>query len=238
MSRKANIPETQPPPVPLWMVTFSDTTGLLVCFFVMIIGFSAMEKEDREGAPGSLVGFPNAGINNDSLVSVSDAVAGQIQTSGYETSPDYDPLSYVRERLEYHAKATAVMNAFQPRLTEQGFEINIQPGEIFERDSAVLMPGANRILDILAECTRDIPHLMRIEAFADDLFVASEEFRSPEELATRRSAVVCRYLQMRGKVSAGRLMAAAGMAELGQHPAQARGQVTVTVLPAPKRKIL
>lgn len=47
-----------PPPMlaPLWIMTFTDMTSLLLTFFIMILTFSSMEEEKFKDAAGSLAG--------------------------------------------------------------------------------------------------------------------------------------------------------------------------------------
>ena len=51
MSKKIEMGKSHPPLVPHWMVTFSDMRVVLLCFFVLLAGFSGTGKGDlRQGA--------------------------------------------------------------------------------------------------------------------------------------------------------------------------------------------
>ena len=45
-----------PKGLPGWLQTFGDLMSLLLCFFVLLLSFSTMKKEDFEKAVGSLQG--------------------------------------------------------------------------------------------------------------------------------------------------------------------------------------
>jgi flagellar motor protein MotB len=222
------------------MVTFSDTTGLLVCFFVMLIGFSATEKEDRSRAPGMLSGYPGITnterIGDDSLLPPQDFVGGQVQLSGYSSIPDYDPLSYVREGFELRVRATVVANALNHQLTKNGFEIRILAGQLFERDSVVVSARGNEVLTVIANACRHLPHQMRVKAYADDLFIPNESAGSAEELAFMRAAAVCERLRTACSIPAAQLATALDLMEEASLPAVEREQVVITILrPEAKR---
>ena len=63
MSKKIKMGKSHPPLVPHWMVTFSDMRTVLLCFFVLLAGFSGSSKGDYGKGPGSLAG--GAGIVGD-----------------------------------------------------------------------------------------------------------------------------------------------------------------------------
>lgn len=222
------------PPVPLWMVTFSDTMGLLVCFFVMLIGFSAMEKEDRSRAPGMLSGYAGIAeksrLGDDSLLPPYDLTGGQVHISGYSSIPDYDPLSYVSQGFETQVRASVVANAFKYQLTKQGFEIRILAGEIFERDRAEFTAGGKDVLAVIARACRNLPHQIRVKAYADDLFIPNEGAGSAEELAFLRAAAMCEQLRTNCNIPVNQLSTVMDFVKHSSLAVSDKGQVVVTVL--------
>jgi flagellar motor protein MotB len=224
------------------MVTYSDTMGLLVCFFVMLIGFSAMEKEDRARAPGALSGYPgitnSERIGDDSIVTPKDFAGGQVHLAGYESVPDYDPLSYVREGFELRVRASAVANALRYELTKNGFEITILAGQIFEPDSTVISPHGNEVIDVIGRSCRHLPHQVRIKAYADDLFLPNEHFATAEELAFARSALLCARLCDEAKVSFKQMATAVELSDDPALPVSGRVQAKITLLRPEKETTL
>lgn len=222
------------------MVTFSDTMGLLVCFFVMLIGFSATEKEERSRAPGMLSGYPGVmeagNLGNDSMMPPQDFSGGQLHLSGYETMPDYDPLSYVREGFEARVRATAVANALKFQLTRQGFEIRIMAGQLFERDSIAFSSRGDEVLAVIARACRHLPHRLYVKAYADDLFVPNETAGSAEDLAFKRSAAVCERLRTSCSLPADQLATAIDLVDDAALPTAGRPQVVITILRSEVRR--
>lgn len=239
MKKRSESPALSSPIVPLWMVTFSDTMGLLVCFFVMIIGFSATEQEDLSQAPGALTGYSGTNeserFDKDSLIPPS-APASQIHMSGYESAPEYEKLSYVRQEFDARVRVSAAANVLDHRLTENGFEIDIRAGGLFERDSARLIPAAEDVLKVIGEACRGLPHGVRVHAYADDLFIPNEEFNSAEDLAMRRSAALCSRLRKEAGIAPERLSLATDIYTADALRDWGRPQVTIIVLRPPRKR--
>ena len=241
MSKSVTIEDPEPVFIPHWMVTFSDMRVLLLCFFIMIIGFSSAAKEDGDPAPGALSGQTQVSLGgqmeSDSLLVRAPMTAGQVQLSGYDSTPEYGELNYVYQGLDIRNRASAAGNALQYKLTEKGFEIDIQAGTLFEEGAFEVSPAAFGILDLIGDAVRQVPHPLRVQACADELFVPTESCASEEQMALRRAAVVCRYLQQKGRVSVERLSLATEI-RAGQTRADAdrRSQVSIVVLPLPGNK--
>src|SRR5208283_3071600 len=89
MSKKIKVGKSHPPLVPHWMVTFSDMRVVLLCFFVLLSGFSGSGKGNYGKGPGDLTG--GAGMSetsqtdNDSVMEHPDTAGGRVQMSGYES---------------------------------------------------------------------------------------------------------------------------------------------------------
>jgi len=83
MSKKIVMGKSHPPLVPHWMVTFSDMRVVLLCFFVLLAGFSGTGKGNYGKGPGSLgggAGVPGTSlIDNDSGIETPAPPAGGVQ---------------------------------------------------------------------------------------------------------------------------------------------------------------
>ncbi len=147
MSKKIEMGKTHPPLVPHWMVTFSDMRVVLLCFFVLLAGFSGTGKGDYGKGPGALGG--GAGVSatslmdNDSVLEHPDTAGGRVQMSGYESisGEQAGDLNTVYQGLDVRVRASVLSNALQYRLTDKGFEIEILCGTLFEDNSAELKAG-------------------------------------------------------------------------------------------------
>jgi flagellar motor protein MotB len=243
MSKKINVPKSHPPLVPHWMVTFSDMRVVLLCFFVLLSGFSGSSKENYSKGPGSLTGY--AGVSEtsttdkDSIISRPDTAGGRVQMNGYESLSDHaGNLSTVYQGLDVRVRASVLSNALDYKLTEKGFEIEILCGTLFEDNSAELKGGSedNRILNVIADACRNLPHQVRVQAYADDLFVPDESFANEESLALKRASVVCDFLHSRARLPLEQLSVATRvLPHAAAWTPERRSQVTITVLPISRR---
>jgi outer membrane protein OmpA-like peptidoglycan-associated protein len=228
------------------MVTFSDMRVVLLCFFVLLAGFSGISKSKYEKGPGSLGGY--AGLSetskedNDSVIEHPDTAGGRVQMSGYESvSENAGNLNTAYQGLDLRVRESVLSNALQYRLTEKGFEIEILCGTLFEDNSAELKGGGeeNRILTVIADACRNLPHQVRVQAFADNLFVPDENFATEEDLGLERAAVVCDYLHSEARLPMEHLSIATSVLPHGAAwTPERRSQVTITVLPIARKNAL
>jgi len=247
MSEKIKIAPSHPPLVPHWMVTFSDMRTVLLCFFVLLAGFSGVGRNQSRG-PGALCDY--AGISttsrtdNDSFLGRPATSGGDVQLSGYENPSDSDPLNYVYQGLDVRVRASVISNALQYRLTGKGFEIEILCGTLFEEDSSAIKPGAEKILNVVADACRHLPHSIRVQAYADDFFPRDGAAATEEALTLSRASVVCAFLHDKAKLPMEQLSIASPLqarrparrSSQAGVPDAGPSQVTITVLPISKRR--
>jgi len=211
--RTPKIEEPTAPGVPAWMLTYADTVTLLMTFFVMLMSFSTMDTGKFARTMGSLVGYMGMGqrdrLNRDSLLDRRFMDASRIHMQGYENPPDYDPLNYVAEKFDYLVRTSSVVNMLRYRMTEQGFEIHLLPGTVFEEGTARLTSDAPRVLRLIGKACAHIPHEVRVLATADMFY--SSEYAAPEDLAADRAAVICDHLRREYRVAPERMSLAIPM---------------------------
>lgn len=243
MSAKIKMGKSHPPLVPHWMVTFSDMRVVLLCFFVLLAGFSGTSKGNYDKGPGSLSGgaglSETSKVDNDSVIERPNTAGGRVQMNGYESiSEETGDLNTVYQGLDVRVRESILSNALQYKLTEKGFEIEILCGTLFEDNSSELKGGSedNRILTVIAEACRSLPHQVRVQAFADDLFVPDRSFATEEALALKRAAVVCKFLHGKARLPMEHLsIATKVLPHAAAWTPERRSQVTITVLPISRK---
>jgi flagellar motor protein MotB len=243
MSKKIKLGKPHVPIVPHWMVTFSDMRVVLLCFFVLLAGFSGSSRGKYGKEHGSLCGY--AGIvegkdlEDDSVMEHPNTAGGRVQMVGYESVSDQTgDLNTVYQGLDLRVRTSVLANALQYRLTDRGFEIEILCGTLFEENSAELKGGKedNQILTIIADACRNLPHQVRVQASADDLFVPDEHFATEEALALKRAAVVCDFLHNKARLPMEHLAVATSLLpHAAAWTPERRSQVTITVLPISRK---
>ena len=243
MSKKLKLGKSHPPLVPHWMVTFSDMRTVLLCFFVLLAGFSGTGKGDYGKGPGALTGGAGisgtSSVDNDSVIEHPNAAGGRVQMSGYESFSEHaGNLDTVYQGLDVRVRASVLSNALQYKMTEKGFEIEIPCGTLFEDNSAELKGGTedNRVLNVIADACRNLPHQVRVQAYADDLFVPDENFATEESLALKRASVVCDFLHSKARLPMEQLsIGTKVMPHAAAWTPERHSQVTITVLPISRK---
>lgn len=230
------------PIVPHWFVTFSDMRVVLLCFFVLLVGFSSSDKENCSRGPGNLSGHPGTAAalrsDNDSLLSRYPMSGGTVQMSGYEYPSEYDQLAYYYKGLDVRVRSSVVSNVLHYRLTRQGFEIKIDCGALFESGETRLVEGGPAVLNVIAEATRNLPHAMHVRAAGDPFFTPTDVIPSQEVLGLRRATVVCRYLSDKAHIPMDQWAVGSTVASNDAQGAVPPGQVTITVLPLTRKRTL
>ena len=225
--------------VPHWMVTFSDMRVVLLCFFVLLVGFSGKGTEESDTPPPPLSG--GRGVfghdepeTKNAFVPPMGSSASSAESNGNDSSSEHDSASNPARRADLSVSTAAVANALPFEQTERGFEVRILCGTLFARGSAAIMPAAERTLATVAEACHNQPHLFRVQAATDEPFAPSAHFPSEESLALQRAAAVCAYLHDRGRTPMAQVAVSAPVAR-GAGASDRVSQVVITVQRATKK---
>jgi chemotaxis protein MotB len=183
---------TRPPlppaiqPVPQWQTIYCSLMLLLVVFFVMLIAYSAVDK--------------------DRFQQIKKVAHKEPTAPG--TSPDIQQamqsMRQLNENLGIDSGCTVVR-------TEDGFKAVVPNPVLFASGDASLGGATYPILDgIVKIAERD--HLsIQVEGHTDNLPIRTEKFPSNWELATMRAVSILRYLNQKGIPS--ERLAAVGFSE-------------------------
>jgi chemotaxis protein MotB len=231
---KKPVPESSAPGIPPWMLTYADTVTLLMTFFVMLMSFSTLDNEEYAKVRGALQGYMgvvgDTRYNRDGLLLRRNMESGRVFLEGYENPPKYDPMAYVESAFQTRVGENRMDNVLDFELTNNGFEIQIEAGDLFRSGSAEFNPDAEKVLNVISRAIRHLPHHVRVQATGDLLFLRSQGFASRQDLAVERASRVCAYLAGR-KVAISRIHAATRLEPDGMVlAASAPAQVSIVVL--------
>lgn len=172
---------------PLWMTTYSDMVTLLLCFFVMLYGFSNVDTEKFQGFITSFrggLGVLDGGIN----VSQKSGVASTSSIVALEQ------LRAIEETLSEFIAQEGLAGAVTLEEEERGLIVRFADQVFFDLGKADLKPEAKEVLRRLAPLLKDLPNPIRIEGHTDNLPINNARFPSNWELSTYRATSVIRYL--------------------------------------------
>ena len=189
MAKKQKCP---PPGAPDWMVTFSDMTTLLLCFFVLIIAFSEIKKEDEfqavveevKKAFGMKGGGGRLPTDDDpelTLIQRLEALNLQRQKMEHESNTD-DPGVEGRER--------------ETQVIRPGMLIVLGGPIYFEHGSKNLTPEAKKQLAFIADQTRGNNNLIEIQGHCAAMEKSNlpPQYKNLWQLSYERASTVLEYL--------------------------------------------
>jgi chemotaxis protein MotB len=129
---------------------------------------------------------------------------------------EQDTFEALKEKMDAYAKAHGFGDKVQTIIERRGLVVRVLTDNLlFDSGSATLQPGADQLLDEIAQLLNlDKSHPITVEGHTDNQPISNAQFPSNWELSTTRATNVVRFLISRS-VSAYRL-GAVGYADL--HP--------------------
>jgi len=106
----------------------------------------------------------------------------------------------LKEKLDAYAKAHGFGNKVQTVIEKRGLVVRVLTDNLlFDSGSATLQPGADQLLDEVAQLLNlDPTHPITVEGHTDNQPIATAQFPSNWELSTARATNVVRFLIGRG----------------------------------------
>lgn len=182
---RPNLPPP-PQPVPQWQTIYCSLMLLLVVFFVMLIAYSAIDK-DRF-------------LKIKDLARMAPAVSQPL--------PD---MNQAMQSLRQLSVNLGIKDEFSVVRTQEGVKAVVPNPILFASGDASLGEGVYPILDGIGKIAEQSHLTIQVEGHTDNLPIHTAKFPSNWELSTMRAVNILRYLQHHG-IPPGRL-AAIGFAE-------------------------
>jgi chemotaxis protein MotB len=113
---------------------------------------------------------------------------------------EQDSFVKLKEKLDAYAKAHGFGNKVQTVIERRGLVVRVLTDNLlFDSGSATLQPGADQLLDEVAQLLNlDPTHPITVEGHTDNQPIATAQFPSNWELSTARATNVVRFLISRG----------------------------------------
>ena len=192
-----------------WMVSFADFITLLFAFFVVMYSISSVNKGKYETFSESL---DQALFHNEKVQKVSDPI--QIGTIPTTVQPIELPNLLTAEERELSAEIVeekrrleevtqAFQNALQPFVDTQlvgikkydfWVELEMNSELLFASGKAELSPKALPVLQKVAEAVRDVPNVINVEGYTDNIPIATGIYPSNWDLSSARATSVVKEL--------------------------------------------
>lgn len=186
-------------PASSWLTTYSDLVTLLLCFFVLLYSFSAIDvvKFRRFVASFQGVGILDGGTIPDSTSPIP------IDQIGDTTTDTEGPFWSDTGRLTVHVKeflsTHGIEGVVQVYRAEQGVLLELRDHVLFDSGRADIRAEGITLLNKLGELFSQMPNEVTIEGHTDNIPIRTAEFPTNWELSGARSARVVRYfVEIRG----------------------------------------
>lgn len=192
-----------------WMVSFADFITLLFAFFVVMYSISSVNKGKYETFSESL---DQALFHNEKTQKVSDPI--QIGTTPTTVQPIELPnlltaeereLSeeIVQEKQRLEEVTKAFQRALQPFVDSQlvgikkydfWVELEMNSELLFASGKAELSSKASPVLQKVAEAVRDVPNVINVEGYTDNIPISTGIYPSNWDLSSARATSVVKEL--------------------------------------------
>jgi chemotaxis protein MotB len=192
-------PPDEPPGAPAWMMTFSDITTLLLTFFILIMTFSTIEKEQFEKAKGSFKGALGVVADNRErsrpAASMRQPPVNDRSREDGATMPRRVPPTLVAEQL---VRLRDLERCIELDRDDRNWRVGLPTAYAFRPGSAEVRERARRIYVELGRMLRDYPNILALEGHTDGSFLPTAEHPTAWDLAADRAAAVARILEQAG----------------------------------------
>jgi chemotaxis protein MotB len=174
-------------PIPQWQTIYCSLMLLLVVFFVMLISYSAIDKEK----------FLH-------IKKITETLPDLVQPT-----PD---MNQAMKSLQQLAENLEMNNDFTVVKTNDGFKAIFPSPVLFASGDASLNETVYAVLDGIIEIAQHNRLSIQVEGHTDAIAIRTAKYPSNWELSTMRAVNILRYMQNNGGIPAGRLVAV-GFAE-------------------------
>ena len=185
--------EPPQPGAPAWMLTYGDMMSLLLCFFVMLLAFSTMERERFKVVSG----FIRDAFGVQSVRRTPDPPASAALLDSSASMPAH-ARARVFEQARDALRGVAPELGAEVLLEDRGVRIRLHNGPLFEAASARLEPAAGAPLSRVAALIREAGAWATVEGHSDNLPLRGTAFPSNWELSAARAGAVVRFLTAHG----------------------------------------
>ena len=185
------------PPAGSWLTTWSDLVTLLLCFFVLLYSFSALDVDKFRQFVAS---FQGQGILDGGRAPITDDPPLAPDSSTEDTSgPFYADNGLLMIYIQEYLKENGIEGHVDVYREERGVLIQIKDHVFFDSARADIRADGMPLLNKLATLLDEMPNDVVIEGHTDNIPIRTAEFPTNWELSAARSARVVRYFtEIRG----------------------------------------
>jgi chemotaxis protein MotB len=190
---------------PRWVVTFGDLMSLLLCFFVLLLSFSELDRQKYKQVAGSMekafgvqrqnkVMDPPKGIKMIAKDFDQEVIATRIKES---IGKELDEM--------ISSELTDLKDQIEIDSSEEGVTIRLMGESTFDSGKAIIRPVMKPLLKKVAEMIRGNPSDIIIAGHTDDVPIRKGRYGSNLRLSTARASAVAEYIIGHSKIDPQRI---------------------------------
>lgn len=186
---------------PMWIVTFADMMSLLLCFFVLLLSFSAIDAEKFRAAAESMRdAFKFSGGTLESTPRSRGSITPDLKSMGQPHPVDetMQRLEMAREEIDDYIEKAGLADHIQTSIVGSRLKVVNSNPLNFPPGKAELLESSQQYLDALIPVLKRFDFMIHVEGHTDDRPIETIEFKSNWELSAARAANFVRYLEDKG----------------------------------------
>lgn len=168
-----------------WELSFADMMTLVLCFFILVVAVSDVDRAQYDQVADSLGEAMGAKAPEEAKPEIPS-----------EWRQKLKKLEDVRHDIEDRIRTAP--DAVSLEMRPDAVAVNLRGQVFFDLGSAELTTKARSILDDLAPSLLNLPYRLTVEGHTDDIPITSAQFPSNWELSAARASAVARFLIERG----------------------------------------
>ncbi|MGE4552873.1 MAG: flagellar motor protein MotB [Desulfovibrionaceae bacterium] len=183
-------------PDPGWTLTLADMMTLLLCFFVLLLTLSQVDRQRYEAMSSVMA----RAMGGKAAPQAAGAPAPGAPPASLADAAAAPRRNLFELQLELAARIGEDRTHVDLAMRTDPYGVAIRLGDelLFDSGSAELKPGAEALLSRLAGPLADSPYHLEVEGHTDDVPIHAGAFPSNWELSAARAAAVARYLMDHG----------------------------------------
>ncbi len=190
---------------PLWVVTFGDLMSLLLCFFVLMLSFSEMDRKKYRVVSGSIA--EAFGIKRKTPVFDSPKgekiIAKDFDQAVILTLLEKEIVKPIVQEIEKDYQD--LENLIKVEVGEKQTTIRMMGETTFDSGKAVIRQRMKPLLLKIGSVLKDVKGDIIIAGHTDNLAVRGGKFKSNLELSMARAASVAEFLLARTSIDPERI---------------------------------
>lgn len=170
-----------------WLITYSDMITIILCFFIVFFTFTAEEASMLETIKESLTSQVD-GLNqeNEKLKEEKESLYSLLLEENDTPDSADSFLDFLKENN--------LMESVNIIQGNKGMVIRFKDGVLFNSGEASISEGGFTVLNEITEKIKNIPNLIVVEGFTDNIPIKTSEFPSNWELSVARAIGVARFM--------------------------------------------